>query len=221
MRQGKKTKQILYSIFMSILAALILTGCSDTSSDQPEEKQQNEETKLEKEKDSNGKAADETELSENQKSKKTQGETAASESTKDTLTFNEFIIRWNEIDSGSLSGEIQNLTVENGIKTGYVVLGMSDSIIFTLNQKDNMINKVTLNLTYPLEEEGGGFGSDIPHQIMILMDVLEPELEAEKKEDMVKTLLSSRNTSTSVNDYNVTYSANNGDDRFYFDAVPN
>lgn len=217
-----KTKQTIYFINI-IVVALLLAACSGNSEtvlkEKPiEEKKVNEEKH---ESDTKEGLVTETESQEeNQNSKDDQKELAISNPDKETITLEEFIDRWNEIDPGRLSEETQTMSVENGILTGLGSLGISDSYIFSLNQEDNMIHSVTLNLSFPLPEDGEGLGS-IPDRIRILMDVLEPEVESKVKENMLSTLLSSRMFDITVSNYKVTYTVRNGDDRFYLDAIFN
>ncbi|MEH7435907.1 hypothetical protein V7182_00305 [Neobacillus drentensis] len=218
MHQEKSVNGKVFSIFMMALAAILLTACSDNKTAVKTEAKATKVAQEEKEikEETTEKSAEETvSKGENQSTE----EPAVSYTAEKTLTLDELINRWNEIEPGALSGKTETMSVKDGILTGLGNLGGGDSFIFELNQKDNMIQQVSLNLTFPLPEEGGGLGKNIPHQITVLMDVLEPELRDEQKEEMLSTLLNSQASEVSVKEGRVTYTVRNGDDRFWLDAT--
>lgn len=218
MHQEKSVNGKVFSIFMMALAAILLTACSDNKTAVKTEAKATKVAQEEKEikDETTEKSAEETvPEGENQSTE----EPDVSHTAEKTLTLDELINRWNEIEPGTLSGKTETMSVKDGILTGLGNLGGADSFIFELNQKDNMIKQVSLNLTFPLPEEGGGLGKNIPHQITVLMDVLEPELRDEQKEEMLSTLLNSQASEVSVKEGRVTYTVRNGDDRFWLDAT--
>lgn len=142
------------------------------------------------------------------------------------LTHKEFIKRWNQIveENGQtnyhLNGEIETLDSDEEVfEMGFI--SISDSYLVLANPKTGAIQKVSLNLSYPIDED-----PDSPHihdVTKILMQVLQPTLT----EVDLKFNLSELGVST--NDYSreevtlvengVTYTINNGDDRFWLDAI--
>lgn len=214
MQHVRHTKLKLYSIFMMALAAVLLAACSDDTAGKTTNEQHGAETaKVEKEKEIKDEPAEG--ISENQ----TTGEDQVEPAVPQALTLDEFINRWNKLEPAGLTGETQTVSVEDGILTGYGTIGSGDTYIFEVNEKDKTLQKVSLNLTYPLPEDGGGLGEAIPHNIRILMDTLEPQLSSEDKDKMLSTLLSSQIEEISVKGDSVTYTVRNGDDRFWLDAA--
>ncbi|MCM3652971.1 hypothetical protein [Metabacillus litoralis] len=142
------------------------------------------------------------------------------------LTHEEFIKRWNQIveENGQtnyhLNGEIETLDSDEEVfEMGFI--SISDSYLVLANPETGAIQKVSLNLSYPIDED-----PDSPHihdVTKILMQVLQPTLT----EVDLKFNLSELGVST--NDYSreevtlvengVTYTINNGDDRFWLDAL--
>ncbi|MCM3671632.1 hypothetical protein M3181_21995 [Mesobacillus maritimus] len=199
MQQVKLTQRKLYPILVIVIATILLAACSDNSSVQSTVENQEVAT-IEIEEGTN----------------EVQEETLP----KGSITFDEFINRWNEIEPERLSRETETISVENGIKTDMGHLGIPDSYIVQYNQKDSLIKTVSLNLSFPLPEDGGGLWGNIPYNVGILMDVLEPELKEEDKEELLNTLLNSRMIpEVSARWGNVTYTVENGDDRFWLDAT--
>lgn len=141
-------------------------------------------------------------------------------------THKEFIKRWNQIaeENGQtnyhLNGEIETLDSDEEVfEMGFI--SISDSYLVLANPETGAIQKVSLNLSYPIDED-----PDSPHihdVTKILMQVLQPKLT----EVDLKFNLSELGVST--NDYSreevtlvengVTYTINNGDDRFWLDAL--
>lgn len=214
-----KIKQTL-NIFIILVTAILITACSGNS-DVVSNEPQKEEQKVNNENAIKGQSEDKllskTESQDKvQKTKSVPEDPAVYNIAEATITLNDFINRWNEIEPGRLSVETETNKIENGIRTGMGMLGNSDSYIFELNQADNTIRKVSLNLTY---EENGEVGESILHDVRILMDVLEPKLSETAKEQMIKTLIGSHIIEVSVRAGIVTYSISKGDDRFWLDAT--
>lgn len=142
------------------------------------------------------------------------------------LTHEEFIKRWNQIaeENGQtnyhLNGEIETLDSDEEVfEMGFI--SISDSYLVLANPETGAIQKVSLNLSYPIDEDPDS--QHIHDVTKILMQVLQPKLT----EVDLKFNLSELGVST--NDYSreevtlvengVTYTINNGDDRFWLDAI--
>lgn len=142
------------------------------------------------------------------------------------LTHDEFIKHWNQIveENGlsayQLDSDFETLDSDGEVlEMGLISIG--DSYQVMLDPTNKTIQKVSLNLSYPVEEDPDS--KHIHDVTKILMKVLQPTLT----EEDLKFNLSELGVST--NDYsreevtlvenNVTYKISNQDDRFWLDAI--
>lgn len=214
MQLKKNIYQKFYYVFIVSIIGMLLSACSDKSvTEQSVEKQV--ETKEEKSK--------EVALKEEETQDCTT-EDLETTTIQKTMTLHDFINRWNEIDSDSLSEEIKTSSIEDGLIMETGSLGSSDYYIAALNQNNKNIKKISLSLTYHLVENDkqNRVGDNIIHDTSVLIDVLEPGLEDKDRDIILKSLGLSEGyvvPEGSVRMDRVTYSVIGDDDRFWLDAT--
>ncbi|MFB8422056.1 hypothetical protein [Priestia megaterium] len=202
-------------IFAAIFGMATLTACSEQSSAEPkEEKSKNTKVVLSEEKQSNNL------LKSDMKNKNTEEEDSDN-SPIESLTFNEFIDRWNKIEPNMSDKQVEEAGVDKGLIIKRGSLRNADSYIVFLTKENKNIHHVTLNLTYPSVDEK----QDLPnlvHYIDTLIQVLEPDLSREERTKIIKTLGITNDdwmAEVSVRLNRVAYTMNTEDDRLYITAT--
>ncbi|MBM7606275.1 hypothetical protein JOC75_004323 [Metabacillus crassostreae] len=143
------------------------------------------------------------------------------------LTHDEFIKQWNKTveENGlvdyQLNTEFETLSSGDGEIVEMGLISIGDSYQVVLNPNDKVIQKVSLNLSYPVEEDPDS--KHIHDVTKILMKVLQPTLTEEALNSNLNELGVSTNDYSSeevtVVEGEVTYKISNQDDRFWLDAV--